>query len=191
MSKLCAKRRKLCAFQGCGGDVAMSTVHQPVAVVPCRAPASLPRCPSPPVHVLERMRFCLQGWGYVGATPRSVCPDPLESLHCAASRVVSVSSASRCVRRAVTIVDCLAESSSVSQRRHAVGHDATLPFAMAGPSWRPGVRRGRRGPSAPPAPGTRARYLPPKVMRWMTSWPSIQRCLKAAAAWPAATASMV
>ncbi len=47
----------------------------------------------------------------------------------------------------------------------------------------------RPGPIWLPAPECDA-YPPPKVMRRMTSWPSIQRCLKAAATWPAATASM-
>ena len=42
-----------------------------------------------------------------------------------------------------------------------------------------------------PARGFQPVFRPPMVMRRMTSWPSIQRCLKAAATWPAATASMV
>jgi len=41
-----------------------------------------------------------------------------------------------------------------------------------------------------PGAGTAIPYPPPKVMRRMTSWPSSQRCLNAAATWPAATASI-
>ena len=70
--------------------------------------------------------------------------------------------------------------------RMRVGHDVILPIFVAGPVMVAGSGRALLATGA----GMARPYLAPNVMRRMTSWPSSQRCLKAAATWPAAAASI-
>ena len=69
------------------------------------------------------------------------------------------------------------------------GGREALERAIKAPRASPDASGPREG-MMPSGAGVALPYLPPKVMRRMTSWPSIQRCLKVAATWPTATASI-